>query len=230
MTSIRGHFWFKQRFMIEAIIGKKIEQTQDFTPAGERIPVTVINVGPCFVIQIKTEDNDGYKAVQLGFGQRKIKKNKKTILGQLKKAGIKEIPRFLKEIRINPNQNTDLSGIKMGDVIKVQDVFKVGDKIKVSGISKGKGFAGVVKRHHFAGGPKTHGQSDRWRAPGSIGQTTTPGRVYKGKRMAGHMGVEKVTIKNLEVVKINPEKNQLIIKGLVPGGKNSLLTIKKSNL
>lgn len=214
--------------MLKAILGKKLIQSQRFTKDGIRIPVTEVIAGPVYVTQIKTEKTDGYNAILLGFSEKKIKNTKKPILGIFKKAGLKKIPRFLRETRIDADLNADLSGIKVGAEIRVDDVFKVGDKIDVSAISKGKGFAGVVKRHHFAGGPKTHGQSDRWRAPGSIGQTTTPGRVYKGKRMAGRMGGKKATVKNLEVVEVNPEKNRLVIKGLVPGGRNSLLTIKKS--
>lgn len=209
--------------MLDAILGRKIEQTQYFTKDGKRIPVTLIEAGPCPIVQIKTKSTDGYNAICLGFGIRK-KNIKKPLLGIIKKAGIEKAPRFLRETKIE----NELPAMKPGDVIKVADVFKVGDKVDITGTSKGKGFAGVVKRHHFAGGPKTHGQSDRLRAPGSIGQTTTPGRVYKGKRMAGRMGGEKVTVKNLEVVEVKPEENLLLVKGLVPGGKNSLLIIKKT--
>lgn len=210
--------------MLTAIIGKKIKQTQCFNDKGERIPVTYISTGHNNVVQIKNITKDGYNALQLGFGIAKIKNTTKPIIGHLKKAGIKEIPRFLREVSLN-----DLTGIsyKIGDRIKVGDIFKIGDRIKVSGISKGKGFTGVVKRHHFKGGPRTHGQSDRERAPGSIGQTTTPGRVYKGKRMAGRSGGERVTVKNLNVVEVDDEKNLLVVTGLIPGVINGLVTIKK---
>ena len=160
---------------------------------------------------------------QVGIEKRRPATISQAIIGHLKKAGLdKNPPRFLREVRV-----TDLGDLKPGSEIKADDVFKEGDKVAITGISKGKGFAGVVKRHHFKGGPRTHGQSDRERAPGSIGQTTTPGRVYKGKRMAGRMGQDKVTLKNLKVVSIDTEKNILIVSGLVPGGRNSLLMIKK---
>ena len=216
--------------MLNAILGEKIDQTRRFTEKGKSIPVTLIKAGPCPVVQIKTKDDEGYWAIQLGFGSKKAKKTIKPILGHLKKAGLKKTPRFLREIRIDEKEGKKLADeVKPGDEISVKDVFKVGDKIMVTGISKGKGFAGVVKRWGFAGGPRTHGQSDRERAPGSIGQTTTPGRVHKGKKMAGRMGNERVTIKGLKVIEIDEEKNLLVIKGLVPGAKKGLLMIKKEN-
>ncbi|MBI2611319.1 50S ribosomal protein L3 [Candidatus Gottesmanbacteria bacterium] len=206
--------------MIQAILGQKITQDQSFTEAGLRIPVTHIIAGPCPVVSTKTADRDGYDALILGFGQKKPSRITKQLLGIAKKAGLdKNPPRFLREVTA--------SDLKVGDIVKVGDVFTIGDKIQVTGVSKGKGFQGVVKRHHFKGGPRTHGQSDRERAPGSIGQTTTPGRVYKGKRMAGRMGNKRTTVKNLKVISIDPEKNLLTIKGLVPGGRNSLLIIQK---
>lgn len=214
--------------MINAILGTKIDQSCTFLPSGKRIPVTHILVGPCWIIDVKTVDKDGYNAIQLGFGSRRTKTLTNPELGHLKKAGLeKNPPRFLREIRIDNQVSFDSRQFKPGTMIKVADVCKAGDVVQMTGTSKGKGFAGVVKRHHFAGGPRTHGQSDRERAPGAIGQTTTPGRVYKGKRMAGRMGGEKVTIKNLEVVGIDGEKNILTVSGLVPGGRNSLLIIKK---
>lgn len=181
--------------MVNAILGEKIKQSQKFLEDGRRIPVTIIETGGNVVVAIKE------KTVQLGFG-------------------IKKVPRFFREIPLEGKERP-----KLGAKITVDDVFKPGDLVEVTGISKGKGFAGVVKRWGFAGGPRTHGQSDRERAPGSIGQTTTPGRVYKGKKMAGRMGGRQTTLKNLEVVDIVDGK--LIIKGLVPGGKNSLLIIRK---
>lgn len=218
--------------MIQGILGQKKDQSQTFTKDGIRIPVTHIVAGPCSIIAVNTLDVHGYASIQLGFGVRKVKNTKKPILGHLKKMGQdKNPPLFLREIRLTNEQlGADATQqLKPGTVIKVSDVLKPGDKIQVTGISKGKGFQGVVKRHHFKGGPRTHGQSDRERAPGAIGQTTTPGRVYKGKRMAGRMGNDRVTLKNLEVVDIDPEKNLLTIKGLVPGGRNSLLIINKLN-
>jgi len=205
--------------MLNAILGKKIDQTQKFTSQGKRIPVTRIQAGPCVVVQMKEE------AIQLGWGERKEKTTKKPILGHIKKAGLKIIPRFLREI--GAHQPEISANLKIGDEIKAGDVFKPGDVVNVIGTSKGKGFAGVVKRWGFAGGPRTHGQSDRERAPGSIGSTTTPGRVLKGKKMAGHMGHQRKTIKNLEVFEVDAKNNLLLVKGLVPGPKNGLLIIKK---
>ncbi len=218
--------------MINSILGTKITQSQAYTPEGKLIPVTSILTGPCVVVNIKSEVKDGYNAVQLGLGQRRVITVTKPQLGNLKKAGLeKNPPRFLREIRIENASSEQINDetIKPGVVIKVSDVFKEGDIIQVTGVSKGKGFQGVVKRHHFRGGPRTHGQSDRERAPGSIGSTTTPGRVYKGKRMAGRMGNDRVTIKNLKVIAVDGEKNILTISGLVPGGRNALLIIKKIN-
>lgn len=214
--------------MINAIVGTKIDQFQTFTPEGKRISATRLLVGPCWIVDVKTIDRDGYNAIQLGFGSRRVKTLTHPELGHLKKAGLeKNPPRFLREVRLDEQLSVDSGQLKPGTMIKVADVFKSDDLVQITGVSKGKGFQGVVKRHHFAGGPRTHGQSDRERAPGSIGQTTTPGRVYKGKRMAGRMGGEKVNIKNLKVVEVDSEKNLLIISGLVPGGRNSFLLIRK---
>lgn len=207
---------------IKTVLGKKIRQSQRFDEKGRMIPVTIIDVSPSVVVQVKEREKDGYKAVQLGFGS--IKKIKKPILGHLKKAGINYKPRFLREVRVDQEEATLP---KPGEILKVGEIFTKGDIVSVSGISKGKGFTGVVKRHHFAGGPRTHGQSDRERAPGSIGQTTTPGRVYKGKRMAGRSGGTKATIKNLKVIEVDNKSQRLVVSGLVPGSKNSLLTITK---
>lgn len=214
--------------MINALIGTKLNQTQKFLDTGKRIPVTLILSTPCKVVGIKKTIPDGYNAVQLGLGYRRPKTISQPVLGVYRKAGLdKNPPRFLSEIRIDDQALSYIEQIKLGNVITIADVFKVGDNIQITGISKGKGFAGVVKRHHFKGGPRTHGQSDRERAPGSIGQTTTPGRVYKGKRMAGRMGQDRVTVKNLRVVNIDTEKNILTVSGLIPGGRNGLLMIKK---
>ena len=206
---------------MEGIIGKKIGMTRVFNQEGQAIPVTIIEAGPCPVVQVKTQDRDGYNAIQIGFGERRKKLFTLPLLGHFGKAKV-EPKRILREIR------TDQEGkLKVGQELKV-DVFSVGEKINVTGISKGLGFQGGVRRHKFHGGPKTHGQSDRLRAPGSIGSSSYPSRVFKGQRMPGRMGGERVTIKNLEVVGMDVEKNLLLLKGAVPGKRNSYLTIKKS--
>lgn len=213
---------------LNALLGIKLTQTQKFTPEGVRIPVTIINMEPNVVVQIKNKQKDGYWALQLGFGGTRGHTNKPTA-GHFKKAGIKEqISRFLQEVRINSDVQDEKSlPWQVGQKLSVADIFKEGDLVKVTGLTKGRGFAGVVKRHGFHGGPKTHGQSDRWRAPGSIGSTTTPGRVLKGKRMAGHMGDDIVTVKGLKVFGIDSEKNLLIVKGLIPGAKNGVVRVTK---
>ena len=189
--------------MVEGIIGRKLGMGRIFTDNGEVEAVTAIEAGPCVVTQVKTKAKERYNAAQLGFGETKPFK-------------------YLREFRVD-----NAEAIKVGDKIDVS-LFKEGDRVDISGVSKGKGFAGVVKRHHFAGGPKTHGQSDRHRAPGSIGSTTSPGRVLKGMRMAGHMGNSRVTARNLEVCKADPARNLLLIKGAVPGTRNGLLVIRKT--
>jgi large subunit ribosomal protein L3 len=219
----------KKEKMLNGILGIKIDQTQKFTSQGERIPVTRIEAGPCSVVQIKTKDHDGYWAIQLGLGSRK--KAKKPLEGHLKKAYLRRQakittpPFFLEEIRFKEPE--EKLGFELGERVTVDKVFKPGDIIDVIGTSKGKGFAGVVKRWGFAGGPRTHGQSDRERAPGSIGAGTTPGRVLKGKKMAGRLGHQRTTIKNLEVFAVEPEKNLLLVRGLVPGPRGGLLIIRK---
>jgi large subunit ribosomal protein L3 len=210
--------------MIQALLGTKIEQTQKFLTDGTRIPVTEIAVPDNAVVQVKTQDKDKYTALQIGIGKKK--KPTKALLGHAKKANLTTVPQTVREIKITEGNSEDLP--KAGDFLKIEEVFKIGDIVEVTGTSKGKGFAGVVKRHHFKGGPKTHGQSDRERAPGSIGQTTTPGRVYKGKRMAGHMGHIRVTIKNLKVVGVDEVKKILSVEGLVPGPRNSIVTINRT--
>jgi len=203
--------------MVQGIIGKKIGMGQIFADDGKVEALTAIEAGPCVVIQVKTKDKEGYNAAQLGFGQSKR-------LNSPQKGHLKKLGQFkhLQEFRL-----ADTGDIKIGDKIDVS-LFKEGDLVNITGVSKGKGFAGVVKRHHFAGGPKTHGQSDRHRAPGSIGSTTSPGRVLKGMRMAGHMGNSRVTVRHLQVYKADPERNLLLIRGAVPGAKNGLLLIKKA--
>jgi len=203
--------------MVQGIIGKKLGMGQMFGDDGKVEALTAIEAGPCVVTQVKTTDKEGYNAAQLGFGQSKRLNSSQK--GHLKKLGQF---RHLQEFRL-----ADTKKVKVGDKIDVS-LFKEGDLVNVTGISKGKGFAGVVKRHHFAGGPKTHGQSDRHRAPGSIGSTTSPGRVLKGMRMAGHMGNSRVTVRHLQVYKTDPERNLLLIRGAVPGAKNGLLLIKKA--
>jgi large subunit ribosomal protein L3 len=202
--------------MVQGIIGRKLGMGQIFGENGKAEAVTAIEAGPCVVTQIKTAAKEGYNAAQLGFGEAKRLNSPRR--GHLKKLGQFE---YLREFRV-----ADTEGIKVGDKVDV-GLFKEGDLIDVTGVSKGKGFAGVVKRHGFAGGPKTHGQSDRHRAPGSIGATTTPGRVLKGKRMAGHMGNSRVTVRHLEVYKADPERNLLLVKGAVPGARNGLVLVEK---
>lgn len=200
--------------MLSSLLGFKLEQFQQFTPEGKRIPVTTIQAGPCWITQVT---DTGY---QLGFGNtRNISKAEE---GHTKKAGLTNKLRFLRSFSLG-----DLGDLSLGSEVRVGDVFRAGDAVRVTGVSKGKGFAGVVKRHGFAGGPKTHGQSDRHRAPGSIGSGTTPGRVYLGKRMAGRMGGDRVTQRGLSVLAVNQETNTLTIKGLVPGGQHGLLIIQK---
>ena len=203
------------------IIGKKVSQSQKFLEDGTRIPVTQVSTGGNVVVSLKSLDKDKYSAVQIGFG---IRKNfNKPSLGHAKKAGMEKPSRFLREIRVI---DAEAPFPEVGSTIKAEDVLKPGDIVDITGKSKGKGYAGVVKRHHFKGGPRTHGQSDRERAPGSIGQTTTPGRVYKGKRMAGRMGNATATLKNLMVVDVSGD--DVFIKGLVPGALNSLVVIRKT--
>lgn len=206
---------------MRGLIGQKLGMTRLFDKTGKDVTVTVLQAGPCYVTEVRTKDKHGYNAVQLGFEEKREKLASKPVTGHFKKAGIKP-QRIVKEFECS---DTDLS-LKLGDEIKV-DLFSEGDRISVSGISKGKGFAGAVKRHHFAGGPKTHGQSDRHRAPGSLGQSSFPSRVYKGLRMAGRMGAEKVTVKNLTVVGVDREKNLLLVKGAVPGHNKGYVLIKK---
>lgn len=208
--------------MIQALIGQKIEQTQMFLENGRRIPVTEVSLNDNIVVQVKTSEKEKYTAVQLGYGTKK--KPSKATAGHATKAKLTATPKVLKEVAVD--EEGELPNV--GDAIAVDAVFKPGDVIKVTGTSKGKGFAGVMKRHNFRGGPMSHGQSDRERAPGSVGQGTTPGRVYKGKRMAGHMGVETVSVLNLSVVDVDAKNKKLYILGLVPGHKNAMLLITKT--
>ena len=203
--------------MLLGFLGKKIGMTQVFAENGGIIPVTIIEAGPCVVTQVRTKERDGYEAVQLGFGD--AKRLNKPMAGHLKNL---QKCRYLREVKVE-----NISEFQEGQKIGV-NIFQPGEKLDIIGRSKGRGFAGVVKRHGFAGGPRTHGQSDRTRAPGSIGAGTFPGRVAKGMRMAGHMGDEKSTVKNLEVVRIDPGRNLLFLNGGVPGASNSLLVIRRT--
>jgi large subunit ribosomal protein L3 len=205
---------------MNTVLGIKKTVTQKFLEDGTRIPVTFVAVTANPVMAIKTIEKHGYNAVQLGWFDKTKTEKTDTTQGTKKKLA----PRFLKEVRLESTAKLDTLP-KVGEIIDIATVLQPGDVIDVTGISKGKGFAGGVKRFHFKGGPRTHGQSDRERAPGSIGQTTTPGRVYKGKRMAGKMGHETVTVKNLMIVDVTPEN--VLVKGVVPGIPNSLLVIKK---
>jgi large subunit ribosomal protein L3 len=203
--------------MIPGVIGKKLGMTQLYQENGE-VAVTAILAGPCYVTQIKTMDKDGYNAIQLGFEE--TKRLAAAEKGHLK--GSRAL-KHLHEFRVD-----DIESIQIAQVVDV-DIFKPGDKIDVISISKGKGFAGGVKRYHFSGGPKTHGQSDRWRAPGSVGSGTTPGRVLKGLRMAGHMGNKRVTARNLQVVSIDPDRHVILVKGAVPGWKTAVVFVRKAS-
>jgi large subunit ribosomal protein L3 len=205
--------------MLKGLIGKKIGMTQIFDEQGVAHPVTIIEAGPCYVTQVRLPERDGYAAVQLGFGEIHPKKLAAGELGHLKTNNLSPV-RFLREFRTKESAS-------VGDKLTV-DVFAVGENVDVIGTSKGKGFAGSVKRHHFKGGKKTHGQSDRHRAPGSRGSGTTPGRVFKGSRGAGHMGNERVTVQALKVVLVDAERNLLGIRGAVPGGKGGLVVIKEA--
>ena len=202
--------------MTEGIIGKKLGMTQVFGEGGKAEAITAIEAGPCTVTQVKTEESDGYSAVQLGFGE--VRAGKKGSAKEKEHTKFKYVREF---------QFKDTKAVEAGQKIDVS-LFKAGDKVDIIGISKGKGFAGGVKRYHFRGGPKTHGQSDRWRAPGSVGSNTSPGRVFKGLRMAGHMGSCRVTASNLVILQADPARNLLLVKGAVPGTANGMVMIQKS--
>ncbi len=205
---------------MKAIIGKKVGMTQIFDEKGLVVPVTVIEAGPCNVVQVKTTETDGYNAVQLGFGEVKEHKLNKPEMGHFKKASV-TTQKHLREFRTE-----DTADIKVGDVVKV-DTFAAGDVVDIQGTSKGHGFQGVIKRHGQSRGPMGHG-SMYHRRPGSMGSTSTPGRVFKGKNLPGHMGVETVTIQNLKVVAVDLDKNVILVKGSVPGNKGSILKIRNS--
>jgi large subunit ribosomal protein L3 len=206
--------------MLKGLIGKKVGMTQIFDDAGAAVPVTLIEAGPCYVTQVRTVENDHYSAVQLGFSETKPKRLTGGQLGHLKRNDLPPL-RFLREFR------TREMDINEGDQVTV-DVFTIGEHVDITGTSKGKGFAGVVKRYGFAGGPKTHGQSDRQRAPGSIGATSGTARVFPGKRMPGHMGNKRVTAQNLKIVLVDAERNLLGVRGSVPGPKGGYLVINEA--
>lgn len=212
--------------MLNALLGVKKHMTATYDSRGRRVGATILEIQPNFVTQVKTAGGqDGYSAVQLGYGTKKSVK--KPQIGHAKKAGIDTKIRWFREVRIK-NQESSIERLKLGQEINLAQVFSLGDAVKITGTSKGKGFAGVVKRWGFVGGPKTHGQSDRLRAPGSIGAGTTPGRVYKGKKMAGHMGNVTVSVRGLEVVGVDKEKNLLVLKGAVPGPTGGLVMVTRS--
>ena len=206
--------------MKKAIIGKKIGMTQIFDDKGRVIPVTAIEAGPCVIAQIKTVETDGYNAVQLGYGEVKESKLNKPEKGHFAKAGVAN-KKHLREFRLD-----SLEGLNVGDELKA-DVFAAGDSVDIQGTSKGKGFQGVIKRHGQSRGPMGHG-SMYHRRPGSMGPTSTPGRVFKGKKLPGHMGHVTVTIQNLDVVAVDTDKNLILVKGSVPGAKGAILKIKSS--
>lgn len=205
---------------MKGILGKKIGMTQVFTEEGQVVPVTVVEAGPMSVVQVKTNDIDGYNAIQIGYSDVKEKNVNKPLKGHFNKAQV-ELKKHLTEFR-----SDDVDGFNVGDELKV-DLFETGDMIDVSGISKGKGFQGVIKRYGQSRGPETHG-SHYHRRPGSMGAASSPSRVFKGKKLPGHMGHKKVTVQNLEIIKVDTENNLLLVKGAIPGPKGGLLTIKES--
>ncbi len=203
------------------LIGKKVGMTSIYSAAGKNLPCTVLEVGPCVVTQVRTLERDGYEAVQLGYGERSDKHTSKAMQGHFKRAGVSPQRRLVEF-------NAFEQELQPGDTLNVDDVFTEGQFVSISGKSKGKGFQGVVKRHGFAGvGQATHGQHNRLRAPGSIGAASTPARVFKGMRMAGQMGNSRVTIENLEILKVLPEEGLLVVKGAVPGHKGATVIIRK---
>jgi len=207
--------------MCNGILGKKIGMTNLFISDGRLIPVTVVQVGPCYVTQIKSDKTDGYNALQLGFGEKSLVKVNKPAAGHFSKSGSAAFS-AMKEFRVDATEP-----YKLGQLISL-DMFSVGEKVHVSGISKGRGFAGTVKRHGFTIGPKSHG-SRNMREPGSVGCSAWPSRIIKGKKMPGHMGVDRKTVKNLEIIDIRPEQNLMLIKGAVPGAKTGIIEIVKSS-
>lgn len=205
---------------IHGLLGRKLGMTTVFNERGEAIPVTVIEAGPNHVLNVRTKDRDGYEAVQLGFANKNPKRITKPVLGQMKGAGV--AVRYIREMSTD-----NIDDHNVGDTVDV-DLFSANDLVDVTGWSKGRGFAGVVKRYGFRGGPRTHGQSDRERAPGSLGAGTSPGKVWKGKRMPGRMGNDRKTVQRLRVVRVDGDRHLLLIKGSVPGAKNGLVYVRRT--
>ena len=205
---------------MKGLIAKKMGMSQIFNEDGSVVPVTILEVGPCYISQIKTIEKDGYDAVQIAYGNKKEKRTNKPLHGHFKKAGL-DPKRILAEFEIIPGFN-----YKMGQEFNVS-IFKIGDMVKVTGTSKGRGFSGVMKRYGFGGGPKTHGQREHPRSAGSIGQASDPSRVFKGMKMAGQYGNKKKTVENLKVVKIDSSNNQIFVRGSVPGSNNGILVVNK---
>ncbi len=206
---------------MHGLIGRKIGMSQVFAENGDAVPVTVIEAGPCYVTQVKTLERDGYEAAQIGFEAKKEKQTTRPLQGHFKKAKV-EPHRIVREVAVE-----DIGACEPGQVVGA-DIFETGERVDVTGYFKGRGFQGVVKRHGFRGGDKTRGQSDRWRHPGSIGQSATPSKVFKGTRMGGRMGNKRVTVRNLQVVGVDAEKNILLVKGAVPGHRNGYVLINRA--
>ena len=206
---------------MHGLIGRKIGMSQVFAENGDAVPVTVIEAGPCYVTQVKTLERDGYEAAQIGFEAKKEKQTTRPLQGHFKKAKV-EPQRIVREVEVE-----DIEACEPGQVVGA-DIFETGELVDVTGYFKGRGFQGVVKRHGFRGGDKTRGQSDRWRHPGSIGQSATPSKVFKGTRMGGRMGNKRRTVRNLQVVSVDAEKNILLVKGAVPGHRNAYVLINRA--
>lgn len=206
--------------MVSGLLGKKLGQARIFTESGRSVHVTLLEAGPCQVVQRKTEEQDGYEAVQLGYGERKKARCTKPEQGHFKKAGM-DPKKVLREFRVDGE-----SELKAGDEISAS-IFEAGERVDITGVSKGRGFAGVHRRHHFGGGPGGHG-SNFHRRPGSIGQSADPSKVYKGKKLPGQMGNKRVTVQNLEVVRVDTEKNIIVVRGAVPGAVGGVVIVKKS--
>ncbi|MFQ5498263.1 MAG: 50S ribosomal protein L3 [Candidatus Zixiibacteriota bacterium] len=206
---------------MKEILGRKLGMTRLFLESGEAVPVTVLEAGPCRVVQVKSVGKEGYDAYQVGYGSMPDRKANKPSSGHFAKAGVEPM-RYLREVRC------DGDPLEVGAELMV-GIFSEGERVDVTGISRGLGFAGAMKRHHFSGANKTHGQSDRWRAPGSIGQSSDPSRVFKGVRMPGRMGKDKRTTLNLEIIKIIPDENLMLVKGPVPGNRGALVKIRATN-
>ena len=207
--------------MVDALLGRKVGMTSVYTEDGQLVPVTVIRLGPCVVVQVRTEEKDGYRALQLGFEDKKRKRTTKPVLGHYAKAGV-EPRRLLREVGWDGEDELEPGAMLTAELFADQK------RVHVTGVTKGRGFQGVVRRHGFAGGPKTHGQGDRHRAPGSIGQSATPSRVFKGTRMAGRMGGNRHTVRSLAVVRVDPERHAILVKGAVPGPRSGYVIVRRA--